>query len=115
VDPHNDQQYLSLLRRVVANARAIITYQVGLPFGCVRMRKLFIWLRPRRSLDFPIFEDYLTAVREFSIGHDRLEWNRDALFTQDRKLEEINRAYRDPVHNACHDILTQLAAETAAG
>jgi hypothetical protein len=109
VNPQDDKQYASLLRDVIANARAIITYQVGMPHGCVRMSRLFFWLKPRRTFDFPVFDDYLNTVRPFAIGQDRLEWNREALFAQDREFEEINRAFRDPVHKACHDILEQIA------
>jgi hypothetical protein len=106
---NDDQKYASLLHDVVANARAIIAYQVGMPLGCVRMAKLFHWLKPRRTFDLLVFEDYLKAVQPFAIGTDRLEWNRAALFEQDRKLEEINREYRDRVHNACHGLLELLA------
>ena len=110
MDPHQDQDYLALLRRAVANARAIITYQVGLPFGCARMCKLFHWLSPMRKLDFPVFDSYMQAVRYLAIGHDRLEWNRAAIFEQDQRLEAINREFRDPVHHACHDIVEQFSA-----
>jgi len=109
VKPPDDKQYAALLRDVIANARAIITYQVGLPHGCVRMTRLFTWLKPRRTFEFPVFNDYLNAVRPFAIGHDRLQWNRESLFAQDREFEEINRAFRDPVHKACHDLLELLA------
>ncbi len=98
-----------MLRDVVANARAIITYQVGMPLGCVRMARLFNWLKPRRTFDFPVFGEYLNAVRPFAIGQDRLHWNPEALSAQDKEFEEINRAFRDPVHKACHDLLELLA------
>jgi hypothetical protein len=78
------------------------------------MRRLFFWLQPRRTFGFTVFEDYLKAVTPFAIGKERLEWNREALFKQDRELEEINRAFRGPIHNACHDLLEQLAKEEAA-
>jgi hypothetical protein len=115
MNPHNDQSHQALPRRLVSNARAIITYQVGLPVGCIRMRRLLFWPKPRRELNFPVFEAYLAAVRDFAIGHERLEWNRKALFEQDQRLEEINREFRDPVDQACHDIVKQLSAELATG
>jgi hypothetical protein len=115
MDIRHDQYYLALLHRIASNCRAIITYQVGLPLGCVRMQKMFIWLAPRRDLGFPVFTEYLNAVRPYAIGADRLHWNRKALFEQDQKLEEINRSFRDRIHNACHDILALLTAEGTAG
>ena len=111
MNPHNDEEYAALLRRVMANARAIITFEVGVPLGCMRMSRLFTWLKPRRDFDFPVFEEYLNAVREFAIGRNRLEWNREALLQQDVKLEEVNAAFRDRIHHSCHDIIQQLRAE----
>ena len=37
---HDEQRRKAQIRKIVANARAIVTYQVGLPFACVRMRRL---------------------------------------------------------------------------
>ena len=115
MDIRHDQDYLALLHRIASNCRAIIAYQVAMPLGCVRMRKLFTWLAPRRDLGFPVFEEYLNAVRDYSIGTDRLHWNRKALFEKDQKLEEINQSFRNRIHEACHDILELLTAEGTAG
>jgi hypothetical protein len=111
LNPHNDEEYQALLRRVIANARAIITYQVGLPSGCLRMQRLFLCLQPRRTFEFSVFDEYLMVVRPFATGPERLHWNRQLLFEQDREFEEINRSYRDPVHNACYDLIEQLETE----
>ena len=67
---------------------------------------MFTWLRRGGNWGFRVFAEYLDAVRPYAIGTDRLHWNRKALLEQDQKLEEINRAFRDKVHAACHDILT---------
>src|SRR2546421_2025825 len=96
MDIRHDQNYIAVLHRIASNCRAIITYHVGMPLGCVRMQKMFLRLAPRRNLGFPIFAEYLDAVRQFAIGVDRLQWNREALFEQDQKLEEINGSFPEP-------------------
>jgi hypothetical protein len=97
-------------RRVTANARAIITFEVGVPLGCTRMSRLFTWLKPRRDFDFPVFDEYLNAVREFAIGQDRLKWNREALFQQDVQLEAVNAAFGDRIVVSCDDSETWLGS-----
>ena len=42
----NEERHRSLIKQLVANARAIISYQVGLPLGVVRMHKILTWLEP---------------------------------------------------------------------
>jgi hypothetical protein len=115
MDVRQDQDHFALLKRTASNCRAIIAYQVGLPLGCVRMHKMLSQLGPRRDLGFAVFAEYLAAVRPYAIGNDRLKWNREALFKQDRSLEQINNSFRDRIHTACHDILALLEAEGTAG
>ena len=65
----NEQKRNGYIRKLVANARAIISYQVGLPLGCVKMKRLLTWLGYEgEKLDFPVFREYLDNVRESAAG-----------------------------------------------
>ena len=102
----NEQKRKSYLRKLVANARAIISYQVGLPIGCVKMDHLLIWLEQEgEKLDFPIFRKYLDSVRELPTGTERLECSRAALRRYDERLVPINLDYREQIIDACFDII----------
>jgi hypothetical protein len=107
----NEQKRASYFRKLVANARAIISYQVGLPVGCVKMTQLLYWLETEgERLDLPIFREYLDKVRDIPTGSERLECSRAALRRYDERLVPINLEYREPVIDACFDIIGRFAA-----
>lgn len=107
----SEQSRDSHLRKLVANARAIISYQVGLPIGCVKMSRLLIWLEHEgEKLDFPVFDEYLIEVRDIPTGSERLECSRSALRRYDERLVPINLEYRARIIDACFDIIEQIGA-----
>jgi hypothetical protein len=59
---HTEQRRKAQIRKVVANARAIVTYQVGLPFSCVRMRRLLY--------RFEMHREYIRLRRKGSIQRE---------------------------------------------
>ena len=108
----NEQKRDSYFRRLVANARAIISYQVGLPVGCVKMDRLLTWLEHEgEKVDLPVFGEYLEQVREFSTGSERLECSRAALRRYDERLVPINLEYRERILDACFDIAERVDAD----
>jgi len=105
----NDQRHRSLIKQLVANARAIISYQVGLPFGVVRMQKLLTWLRPFEVLNFPVFERYRAATLDLPTSSERLHCSRDALRRYDMRLVAINLEYREEILDTCFDIIERFS------
>jgi hypothetical protein len=107
----NEQKRVSYLRKLVANARAIISYQVGLPVGCMKMYRLLLWLgNEGEKLALPVFGEYLLKVREFPTGSERLECSRAALRRYDERLVPLNLEYRERIIDACFDIIERFAA-----
>ena len=108
----NEQKRNSDLRKLVANARAIISYQVGLPVGCVKMDRLLEWLKNEgEEFDCPIFNEYLDEVLELPTSSERLECSRDALRRYDERLVPINLEYRERIIDACFDIIKRFGEE----
>ncbi len=106
-----EQKRDSYFRKLVANARAIISYQVGLPVGCVKMNRLLYWLENEsEKLDFPIFGEYLEKVREIPTASERLECSRAALRRYDERLVPVNLEYRERIIDACFDIVERYDA-----
>jgi hypothetical protein len=101
----NPPKSVSYLKQLVSAARAIITYQVGLPVGCIRVRKILHWLRPHKEVAYPVFDEYWKAVSELPISSERLNWSRDALRETDKKLEAASRKFRDGIFEACYEII----------
>jgi len=57
------------------------------------------------SFDYPIFDEYLSAVRTLPMGSERLRWNREALRKADKRLEKANGKFRDRIFETCYDIV----------
>jgi hypothetical protein len=104
-----------LIKKLVANARAIISYQVGLPRGCQKMRTIVYWLRPYEALEFPGFDRYTKATRDLLTSSERLHCSREALRRYDERLVAINREYREEVLDTCFDIIDPYIFMEIAG
>lgn len=111
--PKSDKR-TSLLQQLVGAARAIVTYQIGLPLGCTRLDRIKHWLRLLEPLELPSVDQYLDAVRGLPIGNERLGWDRAALRAKDVELEAINSRFRDLVFEACYDIISRYAESASA-
>lgn len=101
----SQQERDSLLKKLVANARAIISYQVGLPVGCVKMERILGWLKVYEPLNYPVFQEYLRAAIGLPLSSERLYCNRQALRQSDERLVAINLKYREEIIDACFEIL----------
>ncbi len=110
----NPPKSISYLKQLVSAARAIITYQVGLPLGCIRVRKILLWLQPHKELAYPVFDEYLKSVRDLPISSERLQWSRDALRMADKKLEASSRRFRNGIFEACYEIIDLYGKQSDA-
>ena len=99
----------SSARKVVAVARQIVTYQIGLPAGCQRMIRTWSPLLKDGLEMRAVFENYMQRVTGLPIGSERLQWDREALREMDRKLERVNIEDRDRIFEACWAIVDLLA------
>jgi hypothetical protein len=105
----NPSRHDAAAKKVVSAARAIITYQIGLPVGCQRMNRALAWLKPHETHLPTIFNDYLAETVGLPIGSERLEWDRKALHQKDATLESINQRFRDRIFDTCWTLLDRFA------
>lgn len=96
-------------KKVVSAARAIVTYQIGLPVGCQRVSRALTWLKPHETNLPTIFDDYLAESVGLPIGSERLEWNRKILHQKDIALENINQRFRDRIFDTCWTLISRFA------
>ena len=99
----------SSARKVVAIARQIVTYQIGLPTGCLRMIRTWSPLLKDGLEMKAAFDDYMQQVTGLPIGSERLQWNRELLREKDSMLERVNIENRDRIFEACWAIIDLLA------
>jgi hypothetical protein len=98
----------SARRKVVAAARAIVTYQIGLPAGCQRLQRALAWLTPYET-DLPtVCDEYMKAVLGLPLGSDRLNWDREVLKEKDIALESVNQRFRDRIFETCWSLIDRL-------
>ncbi len=96
-------------KKVVSTARAIVTYQIGLPVGCQRMNRALTWLK-LHEINLPsIFDEYLAETVGLPIGSERLEWDRKTLHQKDIALENINQRFRDRIFDTCWTLIDRFA------
>jgi len=98
----------SSARKVVAVARQIVTYQIGLPAGCQRMIRVWSPLLKDGVNHKAVFEDYMEHITGLPIGSERLHWHRDALREKDEAIERINAQHRDRIFDACWALIDLL-------
>jgi hypothetical protein len=111
----DEQKRDSYFRQMVANARAIISYQVGLPVGCIKMERIFYWLKNEGygAAEYPIFKTYCDATRALLIGSERLNCSREALRRNDESLVAINLKYREEIIDTCFEIIERYGKGNA--
>ena len=104
----------SAARKVVAVARSILTYEIGLPAGCLRMQRTLLWLAPHETGLPTIFDEYLKEVQGLPKTSERLLWDRKVLREKDILLEAANQRFRDRVFDACWGVIDRFAESAAS-
>ncbi len=95
-------------RKVVAVARSIVTYEIGLPLGCRRMVRTLAWLAPYETNLPKVFEEYLKQVAGLPLASERLLWNRKILQEKDVALEATNQRFRDQIFDTCWAVIDRF-------
>jgi hypothetical protein len=98
----------SAARKVVAVAQAILTYQIGLPAGCVRMSRTLFWLAPYETGLPTVFEEFLKEVQGLPITAERLLWDRKVLEEKDKVLEAKSKEFRHRIFDACWGLIDRF-------
>ncbi len=110
----NPRKRDSAARKVVTVARSILTYQIGLPAGCVRMQRTLTWLVPYETGLPTIFNEYLKEVQDLPITSERLLSDRNVLREKDTLLEATNQQFRDRLFDACWSLIDRFADSHAS-
>lgn len=105
----DEQKVNSYFSKLMSNARAIVSYQVGLPVGCLKMGRILYWLENEGHAfpEFLIFRQYLAETNDLPTGSERLHCSRDALRRYDERLVAVNLAYREEIIDACFRIISR--------
>jgi hypothetical protein len=97
--------------KLVSNAKAILTNQVAIPLGVRRMKNIIYrasQTHPIDNLDLSIFEKVDNQISGCPIGSERLKWEKEALKNQDKLIDTVLAAYREPLVDKCFEIIEKL-------
>ena len=93
-------------KQLVSAAKALLSLQVGIAVGCIRVDKLLFWLRLHEEKQFQVFRQFFTATAGLPIGNERLLWATDALLQQDAALAKLEAKFRPAILQACVKIVS---------
>jgi hypothetical protein len=107
LEVRNDK-HEGLIKKLVSNARAIISDQVGLSVGAGKMRNILIWLKPYETVriaEVDVFEKYDERTRFIPHGTARLHCSPEAFEKYNAALEEVNQRLRKKILKVCFEII----------
>ncbi|WP_157956639.1 DUF2489 domain-containing protein [Dyella sp. C11] len=99
------EQEVARKKQLVSAAKALLSLQVGVGIGCVRINKFLHWLSLQDDPRYQIFKQFLAATAGLPLGNERLRWAYAALLECDAKLATIEADFRPRILGACIDII----------
>ncbi|GEO11106.1 hypothetical protein [Segetibacter aerophilus] len=109
--PHLENKLKAEIRKLVSNAKAILTNQIGFPLGVSKMHTLIVYINqiePITNINFSVVNEYLSKIDGCPIGSERLQWEKEALKKQDKIIDEATYYYKDRIVDTCFHIINLL-------
>jgi hypothetical protein len=96
------------LNKIIANAKDILTNQVGISLGVRKMNKILASLNASQHLnvDLSVFQEFEKKIDGCPVGSERLLWDREALKKKDMIVDKVIRIYRDKIIDKCYELIT---------
>ncbi len=112
VSEHNQTKRNNFIKKLLSNARAIISNQIALPLGVSKMHSILYQIaliKPLEEIDLQIFSDYKLKASDLAIGTERLAYHPDFLKRQDKILDELTLQHKDEIIDKCFEIINKFA------
>ena len=95
------------VNKLIANAKDILTNQVGISLGVRQMNKIISAMDsfPSLKIDLSVFQEFEKKIDGCPVGSERLLWEREDLKKKDIIVDKVIRIYRDRVIDKCFEIL----------
>ena len=109
---HNQFKKDNYIKKLLSNARAIISNQIALPLGISKMDKILYWINqiePLDNIDLQIFSEYSAKTINFPLGTERLLYHPDFLKQQDKQLDKLTMQYKDTIIDKCFEIIEKFS------
>jgi hypothetical protein len=95
------------LNKIIANAKHILTNEVGISLGVRKMNKLFNGLDTANIMDIDcsVFVEFEKKIEGCPVGSERLLWQREELKKKDIVVDKVIRIYRDKIIDKCFELI----------
>lgn len=104
------EQEIARKKRLVSAAKALLTAQVGLYIGAVRVVNVLRTMGEAHENRHGIFSRFLQAVpADIPLGNARLLWEPSAMLKSDQKLLVVESTFRPELLAECVDIIKQYS------
>jgi len=111
MNENQQQKRDNFIKKLVSNSRSILTNQIAIPLGVQKMEKLISWINsiePINDIDLSVFKEYYSKTSGLAIGTERLQYNKEFLKKQDKKLDELTTYYKNDIFDKCFEIISQF-------
>ena len=109
------QRRKNFIRKLVANARAIVSNQIAIPMGMLKMDRIIRRINdiePISGIDLQVFFEYNSKTTPFLVGTERLYAEEKFLIKQDKELDALTIEYKDQILHKCREIISQFSNVT---
>jgi len=95
------------LNKLIANAKDILTNQVGISLGVRKMNKILGSVNSSQSLniDLTVFQEFEKKIDGCPVGSERLLWERNVLKKKDMIVDKVIKIYRDKIIDKCYELI----------
>jgi hypothetical protein len=99
----------------VRTARAIVSGELGILEGCIRLASLAhdLILDWRIDADFVVFGAVASEVDNLPLGAVRSRWNLEALARADLAIERYTQVVKEQVLAACRNVISRFGTDEA--
>jgi len=100
--------------KLVSNARAIISNQISIPLGILKMERIIFGINQigknekLETIDLRVFSEYNSKTINFAIGSERLKCSKEFLIEQDKLLDQLTSKYKEKLLNKCFEIIEEF-------
>ena len=92
--------------KLIANAKDILTNQVGISLGVRKMNKILAAAKsPQVEVDMSVFQEFEKKINGCPVGSERLLWDREALKKKDMIVDKVIKIYRDKIIDKCYELI----------
>jgi hypothetical protein len=105
--PTPQEASIEQLNKIIANAKDILTNQVGISLGVRKMNKILSgkdFVQPQ-NIDLSVFQEFEKKIDGCPVGSERLLWEREDLKRKDIIVDKVIRIYRDKIIDKCFEII----------